>query len=106
MVYGGVDLPWEWQPAYRIRNTIYPFYLAFFLWVIKIIGLDYGFVVRLCPYIAHIILVIISDTYMWRLGKRTVGVDATRIASLFYLSNRVFNELYIRCFTNSIETIF
>jgi len=39
-------------------------------------------------------------------GKKTVGHPATRIALIFYFSNRFFNEMMIRCFTNSLETIF
>lgn len=106
MVYGGVELPWEWHPDYRLRNTIYPFYLASFLWVLKKLSLDYAIAVKLCPYLAHSLLVMLCDRYLWLVGKRTVGGRATRIAFIFYLSNRVFNELHIRCFTNSIETTF
>ena len=106
MAYGGVDLPWEWHPDYRLRNTIYPCYLYAHLWVIKSLGLDYALVVKLYPYLAHSLLVIISDSYLWEVGKKTVGARATRIAFIFYLSNRIYNELIIRCFTNSIESIF
>jgi len=35
-----------------------------------------------------------------------VGAPATRIAFIFYLTNRTANELMTRCFTNSVETIF
>jgi hypothetical protein len=35
MVYGGVELPWEWSPEYRLRSTIYPSYLAVPLWILK-----------------------------------------------------------------------
>jgi Alg9-like mannosyltransferase family len=35
LVYGGVDLPWEWSNAYRLRNTVYPYYLAAPLWALK-----------------------------------------------------------------------
>lgn len=106
MVYGGVDVSWEWMPEYRLRNTIYPCYLACFLWVVKFLRIDYFAVVRVCPYLAHSILVILSDRFFWKLGKKALGIPATRFAFIFYLSNRVFNEYYVRCFTNSIETIF
>lgn len=106
MVYGGVVLPWEWFPDYRLRNTLYPSYLYCFLWTIKTLGLDYSFVIRVYPYLAHSILVIISDSYFWEVGKRTVGPRSSRIAFIFYLTSRVYNEIIIRCFTNSVETIF
>ena len=41
MVYGGVDVPWEWRPKYRIRNTLHPMYLSIPLRVLKLFGLDY-----------------------------------------------------------------
>jgi len=77
-----------------------------FLSTFKALGLDYFIVVKLCPYIAHSFLVMISDRYLWAIGKRTVGKHATRIALVFYLTNRYYNEMFIRCFTNTIETIF
>ncbi len=52
LAYGGVELPWEWIPQYRIRSTIYPFYLYSYLWVIKTLGLDFAIVIRVYPYIA------------------------------------------------------
>lgn len=104
-VYGGVELPWEWHPDYRLRNTVYPFYLIFFLTIIKKLGLDYAIVVKLYPYLAHSLLLIISDRYLWLVGKKTVGSTATRIALIFYMTNRLYNEIIIRCFTNSIEAI-
>lgn len=105
VVYGGVDLPWEWHDDYRLRNTVYPYYLAAPLWILKQLGLDTNLAVRLCPYLAQCILLCISDSYLWDVGKQTVGAPATRIAFLFYLTNRTSNEFMTRCFSNSVETI-
>ena len=43
-VYGGkdIDLPWEWQDQYRIRNVLYPGFLAIPLYILKTLGLDYN----------------------------------------------------------------
>jgi hypothetical protein len=35
LVYGGVNLPWEWHTEYRLRNTLYPYYLATPLYLLK-----------------------------------------------------------------------
>ena len=35
MLYGGVELPWEWQNEYRLRSAIYPTYLAVPLYFLK-----------------------------------------------------------------------
>lgn len=106
MVYGGVELSWEWRDDYRLRSYLYPSYLALPLWLLKKLGLDYGTAVRTCPYIAHILLVIIHDAYLWRIGKLTVGKNSSRIAFfiLFFASH--YNELMTRTFSNAVETVF
>jgi phosphatidylinositol glycan class B len=106
MVYGGVELTWEWRDDYRIRSTLYPSYLALPFWLLKKLGLDYGYAVRTCPYIAHILLVIIYDSYLWRIGKLTVGKNSSRIAFLILFFARLYNEFMIRTFSNAVETVF
>jgi hypothetical protein len=39
--------------------------------------LDYPYLVRISPYIAHYPLMILSDLYLWKIGKKTVGKPAT-----------------------------
>lgn len=48
----------------------------------------------------------ISDSYLWGIGKKTIGKNATRVAFIFYIFSRLYNELIIRCFSNSLESIF
>ena len=45
-VYGGVMLPWEWDDQFRLRNAIYPAYLAGPLYLLKMAGLDSPWIVR------------------------------------------------------------
>jgi phosphatidylinositol glycan class B len=106
MAYGGVELTWEWRQDYKIRSTLYPSYLALPMWILKKVGLDYGCVVRTCPYIAHIILVIIYDAYLWRIGKITVGKNSSRVALYILFFARLYNEFMIRTFSNAVETVF
>jgi phosphatidylinositol glycan class B len=68
--------------------------------------LDYGCAVRTCPYIAHIILVIIYDSYLWRIGKVTVGKNSSRVALFILFFARLYNEFMIRTFSNAVETVF
>jgi GPI mannosyltransferase 3 len=106
-VYGGVDLPWEWDDAFKLRNAIYPAYLAAPLYLLKCTGLDqWGWLVRLQPYLTHCPLVILNDLFIWRVGKRVVGVNGARIGMLLMIFSRAQNEYIIRCFTNGIEQIF
>lgn len=76
------------------------------LYLLKVTGLDYAWAVRACPQVAHIALVILCDQFLWRIGKQTVGKNATRVAFLFLMISRIYNEIITRCFSNSIETIF
>lgn len=106
MVYGGVDLPWEWRDEYRLRSSLYPLFLSLPLRLLKALGLDYGYAVRTCPKLAHIALVIVSDGYLWSIGKQVVGKSPTRIAFYILFFARTYNELMTRTLTNSIETVF
>ena len=49
MVYGGVKLTWEWDDDYKIRSVFYPAYLAVPLYILKLLRLDYAYMVRICP---------------------------------------------------------
>jgi hypothetical protein len=55
--------------------------------------------------VVHSFFVLIGDSYLWRVGKSTVGKTATQIAFIFYLTNRVQNSIIVRCFTNGVEEI-
>jgi hypothetical protein len=104
IVYGGVELPWEWRPQYRIRNVLYPYYLSVPLFTAKILGIDSREVVIKAPYLAHSILVIVGDYFMFKLAKKICGTQTARVVFLLYLSNAFFNSYLIRCFGNSVET--
>jgi len=105
-VYGGVMLPWEWDDQFRLRNALYPAYLAGPLYVLKQLGLDTPWLVRVQPYLTHCPLVILNDYFIWKIGKRIIGIDGSRIAMLLIITNRCQNEYIIRCFTNGLEQIF
>jgi hypothetical protein len=87
-VYGGVNLPWEWDYQFKLRNTIYPAYLAAPLYLLKQTGLDFPWLVRVQPYLTHFPLVILNDYFIWKVAKRVVGNDSARIAMLLVIANR------------------
>lgn len=61
---------------------------------------------QVCPKIAHIVLVIIADRYLWKIGVQTIGRPASRVAFLLIFVSSFYNELMIRTFSNSVETVF
>jgi len=106
MVYGGVQLPWEWSKESMLRSTIYPFYLSLPLYLLKATGLDSSLAVMLCPKLAHLVLVLLCDLFMWRVGLATVGKNAARVSMLLMALSTLYNDVLVRCFTNSVETTF
>ena len=105
MVYGDVNLPWEWDPEYKLRSAIYPIYLAIPMKILQILRLDYGFVIRKCSHLSHFLLVILCDRALWHIGKRLIGKNSTRVSFFFLIVNRLYNDYLTRTFSNSIETI-
>ena len=67
--------------------------------------MDTNIVVRLLPYLTQLPLVILNDLFIWKLGKKTVGVDATRFAMILIVFNYFQVDYISRCFTNSLEQI-
>jgi hypothetical protein len=57
------------------------------------------------PYLAHAVLLITSDVFLWKIGKLVVGKSATKIAMILILTNLFMVEHSIRCFTNTLEMI-
>jgi len=105
IVYGGVHLPWEWQTDFRLRNVIYPYYLALPMWLAKVVGLDTPLVVRLTPYVAHSAIAVASDYYFYKVTKKLMGIQVARVTFLYYFTNQFFNSFMIRCFSNSVEAM-
>jgi hypothetical protein len=87
-VYGDVSLPWEWTSAYKLRNALYPAFLAGPLFVLKETGLDSALVVRHQPYVTHSILVMVNDYFIWKIAKRMTDKDTARYSMLFIIFNR------------------
>ena len=72
-----VVLPWEFHKDYELRNLIYPLLHTLPLYFLKFTGLDTNLAVRNAPYLLHFVLVFISDYFLWIIGKKTVGKEAT-----------------------------
>jgi hypothetical protein len=39
-------LPWEWSKEFKLRSTIYPYFIAMPLFLLKWLGLDSNYMVR------------------------------------------------------------
>lgn len=108
-VYGDeldVWLPWEWSDKFRLRNCLYPMYLALPMQICKDLGIDTNMVVRITPYLAHLPVVLLNDWFTWKVAKRVTTRDAARLGFIFYFFNRFETMHLIRTLTNSIEQMF
>jgi len=78
-------------------------YLSLPLRLIKMLEIDTNYLVNLAPYIAHLPIVILTDYFTWKVAKRVIGHDASRIAMIFLFFNR-FQTMHItRTLTNGLE---
>ena len=63
-------------------------YLSLPLRLIKTLEIDTNFLVNLAPYLAHLPVVILTDYFTWKVGKKVIGRDASRLAMIFLFFNR------------------
>ena len=75
------------------------------MYLLKLANLDSNLVIRLAPYFTNLLLVILNDLFIWKIGKKVVGVDATRFGILLIMTNQFQINHIPRCFTNSLEQI-
>ena len=68
-------------------------------------SLDTPLLVRYCPYIIQGLLVWASDIYFWQIVRKCVDEQASVIVMVLYITNRLYNQVVIRCFTNGVESI-
>ena len=81
-------MPWEWHSSYKLRNSLYPYYLSIWFWAAKSLHLDTNAVVRILPYLAHCPLVLINDLFLWKVSKRLIGKDGAKFAIILNFFNR------------------
>lgn len=54
----------------------------------RFLGIDTNFVVRSCPYLAQLVLVLITDYYFWKVLKRILPKDAARLSYCLFFFNK------------------
>ena len=99
-------LPWEWRPEHALRTVIFPAFIAMPLYVVKLLHIDYNFVVVYLPYVYHCVFILLMDKYFHKLCHKTIGQGiGSTIALSLYLFNHTFCQQMHRLFTCSYETI-
>ena len=106
MVYGGCHLPWEWNHDQRIRSVLYPFYLSLPIRLLQALGIDYYWTIRDGYQVAQFFLVMLGDYYFFKVSQMVLGKKGAQISMIFYICSKFLNMHLIKCFGNSVETIF
>ena len=100
-----MDLPWEWYDGYRLRSTVYVWYLALPLKVLRYFDMDYPILIRNAAYTMQFALVIIGDLYFFRLARKHVGVIGGYYSFFFYVFSSTNSISLYRTLGNSVESI-
>lgn len=101
-------LEWEWTELQGgpVRSVLYPALLSIPLRVMRLLRIDYNFLVRNSCYITHAIIVTIGDYYLYKLAKLLFDRRAARICLLLSIFNYWMLLYRPRCFTNTAEITF
>lgn len=75
MVFGNVEVTWEWWDENRIRGVIYPSYLSIPLRILKYFQIDSPTTIRLSYYFAHEILVVVGDIFFFKTIRKLEGLE-------------------------------
>lgn len=66
-VFGYGWLTWEWSSEAPLRSPVYPSFFSLFFYILKILNLDYGYLVAIGPRIVQGALSAIYDYYLVKL---------------------------------------
>ena len=106
MVFGRGSLPWEWLIDTPIRSSLHPLVFTPVLFLLKVIGLDYVWLVVLAPRLVQATISAVSDHYFFRFFKYTFLQKTTEAKSffvIFYCANATLMFLSSRTFINTLE---
>ncbi|CAI2361355.1 unnamed protein product [Moneuplotes crassus] len=122
MVYGGGNLPWEWNDEFRLRPVLYPSIFAVVFKILNILYLDFRFLIIYSPNLIHVFFWQISDFYVFKLLKeesddlnerrRSAGdkdpknYDYANLAMIMYMGVWAVLAMNARTSANAVETIF
>ena len=97
---------WEWMEQYALRNTLYPAFLSIPLHIIRLLGIDYNWLVQVTPLCMNAILQFIGDYYGFKLTERLINKKVAIIFLSYSLCNNRINEVFQRTMTNGAEASF
>jgi hypothetical protein len=78
---------WEWMKDYCLRNTFYPFILSIPLHLLRIINLDYNFLVVYSPLFFNTLIVVLGDYYSFLFVTKLLNKKCSIIFIIYSLFN-------------------
>lgn len=88
---------------YGLRNTLYPAFLSIPLHILRMLKLDYNWLVLVSPLCMNSILQFIGDYFGFKLAERLINKKVAMIFLSYSLFNARINELFQRTMTNGAE---
>ena len=100
-----VNLPWEWHESYRLRSTVYVWYLAVPLKLLRFLDLDYPILIVNSAYIMQALIVIVADWHFYNLAVKHIGQRGAFYAYFLYLVSFFNASVLHRTLGNSVESL-
>jgi hypothetical protein len=95
---------WEWSKVYGLRNHLYPFWLAIPGFFLKLLRLDYNFLIVNSFYLMHCIVWVFGDLYFYRIARILGGKQLAIYSTIISLSNETSIRYISHTSMNGIET--
>lgn len=81
-------------------------FLSLPLHLLRFLGLDSNCAVRCAPYIAHYLVVVLTDFFLWKAAKKVLVREAAQLTMILFFFNRFETMHLIRTLTNTVEQMF
>ena len=96
---------WEWMKEYCLRNTLYPFIISIPLHFLRMINLDYNFLVVYSPLLMNTLIVVLGDNYSFIFIEKLLNKKCSLIFIIYSLFNLNINQVFLRTMTNGTEAV-
>ena len=122
LIYGEVDLSWEWDPKYALRSLSLPSLYYIMFYALKLLHLDWDLMIRYFPNVFHALLSLVADWYFVKIihkltaehhkdteDKNAIISYANKVAVvglLIYYTSWYSSILMVKTFSNTIEAVF
>ena len=96
-------LSWEWMSVYALRNHLYPFWLAIPGFILRLLNLDYNFIVVNSMYFMHMLVWSYGDYFFYHLTTMLCGKQCAIFCQMLSLTNEMIIRYVSHTSMNGVE---